>query len=375
VHFGGATVTPSTVSATDVSAAAPAGVGTVDVSVTTPAGTSPSVAADRYAYAASPPPINPPTSPPTTPPSALPTSPPPTGPPASQTGPPVVVTTLSAELTATVNPQGLATTAHFEYTLVLPATSRALTLTARTPEQSVGADFANHTVTASVASLQPNSRYRVRVVATNSSGATAGRETAFDTAADPPPPPPVLDRTFNAAPVSGVVYVRLPGGAVEPLTDARQLPVGTTFDTRRGMVELTTATQKPGSDRHGSFGGGRFRLLQSRAAGDLTELQLILDSTARRVCATATAAARVPTRAKRALPRTDLALLHSSVKGRFETRGRYSSATVRGTVWTTADRCDGTLTIVHRGVVEVDDLARRHKVAVRAGHSYLARVP
>jgi len=30
--------------------------------------------------------------------------------------------------------------------------------------------------------------------------------------------------------------------------------------------------------------------------------------------------------------------------GRFRTRGRYSSATVRGTDWTVTDRCDGTLT-------------------------------
>jgi hypothetical protein len=59
--------------------------------------------------------------------------------------------------------------------------------------------------------------------------------------------------------------------------------------------------------------------------------------------------------------------------GRFRTKGRYSSATVRGTRWLTADRCDGTQTKVTRGVVQVNDLRRNRQVTVRAGGSYLAR--
>ena len=39
-----------------------------------------------------------------------------------------------------------------------------------------------------------------------------------------------------------------------------------------------------------------------------------------------------------------LQLLHASAHGKFRTTGRYSAATVRGTIWTVADRCDGTLT-------------------------------
>ncbi|MEA2266130.1 MAG: hypothetical protein QOE27_1713, partial [Solirubrobacteraceae bacterium] len=67
-----------------------------------------------------------------------------------------------------------------------------------------------------------------------------------------------------------------------------------------------------------------------------------------------------------------LGLLHASVKGQFRTRGRYSSGTVRGTEWTTTDRCDGTLTQVTRGAVTVFDLRRRRNIVVSAGHSYLA---
>lgn len=61
------------------------------------------------------------------------------------------------------------------------------------------------------------------------------------------------------------------------------------------------------------------------------------------------------------------------MRGRFRTRGRNSSATVRGTVWITSDRCDGTLTKVRRGKVVVRDLRRKRDITLTAGKSYLAR--
>ena len=60
-------------------------------------------------------------------------------------------------------------------------------------------------------------------------------------------------------------------------------------------------------------------------------------------------------------------------KGRFRTTGRHSAATVRGTIWLTEERCDGTLTRVTRGSVTVRDTTARRTVVVRAGRSYLAR--
>jgi ferric-dicitrate binding protein FerR (iron transport regulator) len=66
--------------------------------------------------------------------------------------------------------------------------------------------------------------------------------------------------------------------------------------------------------------------------------------------------------------------LHASDNhGQFATKGRYSSATVRGTVWTTSDRCDGTLTTVQRGTVAVFDFGTRKTITLHAGHSYLAK--
>ena len=73
------------------------------------------------------------------------------------------------------------------------------------------------------------------------------------------------------------------------------------------------------------------------------------------------------------LSRRTIRRLRSNAKGRFRTRGRHSAATVRGTVWITADRCDGTLTTVKRGKVAVRDFRRKRTVIVRAGKSYLAR--
>ena len=73
-----------------------------------------------------------------------------------------------------------------------------------------------------------------------------------------------------------------------------------------------------------------------------------------------------------AVNRRPIRQLWGSAKGNFRTRGRYASATVRGTIWLVQDRCDGTLTQVVEGVVDVLDAARRRTVTVNAGGSYVA---
>ncbi|HEU0316771.1 MAG TPA: IPT/TIG domain-containing protein, partial [Solirubrobacteraceae bacterium] len=178
---------------TQITATAPPGTGTVAVGVTTPEGTSAPSDADLFTYAGSPP---------------TPTQP------TSQTQPAEGVTSDSAELQASINPRGLATTMHFEYG-VDPggATVAALSYGSRTPDQPVSPDFADHSLTAVVASLQPNSTYHVRAVATNALGVSAGQDVTFRTAVDVPPPPPVLGKAFNAQPVTGRVLILLPAAA------------------------------------------------------------------------------------------------------------------------------------------------------------------
>jgi hypothetical protein len=74
-----------------------------------------------------------------------------------------------------------------------------------------------------------------------------------------------------------------------------------------------------------------------------------------------------------ALSSRTLQLLHSSARGRFRTTGRYSAATVRGTQWTIADRCDGTLTHDITHSVIVNDFVRQKTIILHARQSYLAR--
>ena len=66
-------------------------------------------------------------------------------------------------------------------------------------------------------------------------------------------------------------------------------------------------------------------------------------------------------------------MLHASAKGKFKTSGRYAAATVRGTKWTIADRCDGTLTHDVTDSVAVTDFVRHKTIILHAGQSYLAK--
>ena len=70
-----------------------------------------------------------------------------------------------------------------------------------------------------------------------------------------------------------------------------------------------------------------------------------------------------------------LGLLLGTAKGHFRTVGRFSAATVLGTDWGVRDRCDGTLTVVFRGVVTVQDFVLHKTVTVRTGQTYLAKAP
>ena len=70
-----------------------------------------------------------------------------------------------------------------------------------------------------------------------------------------------------------------------------------------------------------------------------------------------------------------LQLLKASAKGKFSTKGKYSAATVLGTKWTVADRCDGTLTHDITDSVKVTDFVHHKTVTLHAGQSYLATKP
>ena len=63
-------------------------------------------------------------------------------------------------------------------------------------------------------------------------------------------------------------------------------------------------------------------------------------------------------------------------RGRIRTRGRYGAATVRGTRWSTIDRCEshprpGTLVVVSKGLVAVRSFALARTVLVPAGRRFI----
>ena len=194
-------------------------------------------------------------------------------------------------------------------------------------------------------------------------------------------PDPVLGRQINVAPVKGRVRIALPRrrgrGAARAsqkglrfvrLREARQIPVGSFLDTRKGTVRLQSARNRRGTRQTGTFNGGLFKSLQSRKRRlkGLTTLSL---SSKFKSCVRRGKGAQAQT----ALSRRRLRRLRGSARGRFRTRGRYSAATVRGTKWGVIDRCDNTLTRVSSGRVAVRDFRRKKTIIVRAGKSYTAR--
>jgi hypothetical protein len=187
-------------------------------------------------------------------------------------------------------------------------------------------------------------------------------------------PPPVQGKLVNAVPEQGKVFVKLPpgkGGAkaaagfVPLATVGRQLPVGSTLDTTKGTVRLTSARNSRGATQVGHFGKGLFSFGQTKK-NPLTTLSMTGGGLG--------ACSRLPRGGspKATAARKRKRSLFSRVKGRFRTRGRNSTATVRGTTWTMTDTCKGTRTTVRTGSVRVLDFGLRKNKIVRAGHSYLA---
>jgi hypothetical protein len=143
-------------------------------------------------------------------------------------------------------------------------------------------------------------------------------------------------------------------------------------------VKLTSAADTGGKKTQASdFYQGIFQVKQalpkkkSKKAVALTTDLILKGQIARSSCAPLKGAAVAA--AKKKGPKAVLGKLWGSGKGKFRTTGKYSSATVRGTIWLTQDECDGTLTKVLRGTVRVADRKRHKTVTVKAGHSYLAR--
>ena len=300
------------------------------------------------------------------------------------------VTATGASFSGSANPDGLPTTASFQYGLDPKYTPGGgpLVYTNSTSAQNVGSDFASHQTSASVSGLVPNALYHVRLVATNAAGTTFGPDVTFTTAKAPAPGSPTLGKSFNISLVSGLVLVKVNGHFI-PLTELTQIPKNTVIDALHGTLTLTSAAGSPAPARDaaakgkkhktptqkGTFSGAIFKLSQAtRGAGKGLVTLAIVENAFSGAPSYATCKAHKSADATVAKASTKtLQLLHASAKGKFTTKGRYSAATVLGTKWTVADRCDGTLTHDITDSVAVTDFVRHRTIVLHAGQSYLAK--
>ena len=255
------------------------------------------------------------------------------------------------------------------------------------------------TVSQTLSGLTAATRHYVRLVVLDEDGRASGPATIFTTAPAPPstgptpttpaqpgapgsapapapgtvqasPPAPELGKSVVVAAAGGTVRVK-PRGAdtFVALDAATSIPVGSLVDARRGSVSLSAARDAAGAVQEGSFGGSRFVVRQPRRGRGYTNLYLRGGGLAgcgdRGGRAVASAATKQRKRVRR--------LWGKDRGGRFRTHGRDSVATVRGTRWTMTDRCDGTLTKVREGAVDVKVRRTGRIVRVRAGERHLAR--
>lgn len=272
----------------------------------------------------------------------------------------------------------------------------------------VGSCSGATTVTCSFGNLTAGQQAHVTAVATVAQDGTA-TATASVRASGPDPSPsnntvsasidvsaapvPVFGSTAVPQIASGFVCVQLPSSSecvdIRTLTE---IPVGSIIDTRVGRLRLTVATST-GTLETSELYEGLFQLLQTTLAArsaaargqaaSVTEFRLAGGDFSD--CMTAQPAKvkkpkakkkkRKPAAVDQARPRKPVRRLWGDGSGSFRTRGRYSAATVRGTVWLTEDYCNGTLVRVREGSVTVRDLVKDRTVVVTAGGSYFAEAP
>jgi hypothetical protein len=322
------------------------------------------------------------------------------------------VTSSSALLKGQVSPLSVSTSYYFD---IGPTTSYGT----QTPVTYVTSLLSAQTVQAGVTGLKPNTTYHYRIVAgellstvrgadmtfktgaaassgsgsggSTGSGSSGSTGTPGDTGTNPSGGSngssaqtggqfpadfvptlginPVLGESVAAAPATGDVRVRVAGSAMfVPLEGEASLPVGTIVDTRQGTVNLVSALDKGDATQAAQFQGAVFQVRQTDQNSGMTDLYLRGGDF--RPCWPETASGVVASRSR---ARTVRRLWGRDRGGRFRTHGSRAVATVRGTTWSVADRCDGTVTKVAEGSVSVYDRGTRRNVLVKAGHSYLAR--
>ena len=156
------------------------------------------------------------------------------------------------------------------------------------------------------------------------------------------------------------------------LTDDAPLPLGTAVDARRAGRDRLGGTD--GVEQNAVVTGASSastRTSSARARPSSSRGGDFSACTARRGRRQGARRGRARKRAKGGVVRG----LWAAGKGRFRTKGRFGTASVRGTRWATVDRCTSTTVKVFDGVVDVHDLLTGRTVAVEAGESSSSAQP
>jgi hypothetical protein len=189
-------------------------------------------------------------------------------------------------------------------------------------------------------------------------------------ASSPPPeegkstPAPENGESLVVAPAGGKVLVKRPGKKKTELKEGEAIPVGSIVDATNGKVTLTSIN-KAGEEQTAVFFGGVFLVTQEKGSTlAILKLRGKVGPCKQQGRGREPRLARGSRKGRR---------LWGSGHGKFRTEGNYGSASVRGTIWLTEDRCDGTFFKVRRGVVTIRDFSLNKTFALPKGKTYLAK--
>jgi hypothetical protein len=206
------------------------------------------------------------------------------------------------------------------------------------------------------------------VVLSNARNATIARGVATVTIINDDQPPPPEQGEVNVLPAGGggQCVAVVGGGGCKPLEFGEQIPVDDVLyinpKQSKVQVQFTAGAAQ--------FYGGRFDVKEVLSGGKTTLVMRLVGGNIKQKCGSSSRAAASVSAHSKTKP---VRRLWGKGKGRFRTRGVYSSGTVRGTNWVTTDYCDGTDTRVVSGIVRVFDLVTKKTIVLKAGQSYFAK--
>jgi hypothetical protein len=183
---------------------------------------------------------------------------------------------------------------------------------------------------------------------------------------DVPPPPDAGEVNVLPTGGGGQCVAVVGGGGCKPLEAGTQISIDDVLyiNPRQSKIIVQSIVGAA------NFYGGRFDVKELDSEGKPILVMRLVGGNIKEKCGAGNRAAAGLNGEAKTKP---VRRLWGKGKGRFRTRGRYSSGTVRGTNWVTTDFCDGTDTRVVAGIVRVYDLVLKKGLLLKAGQSYFAK--